>query len=79
MRADEVLGRRDLASALETCLARLPPAHRSLLAMRFEDDLAVRNRQLHYPTPFHVSRTLDALLADLRQSLRRRGVRDAEP
>ena len=81
MRADEELARRDLASTLEACLANLPPAHRLLLAMRFEDDLPVREiaKILRYPTPFHVYRTLNALLADLRRALRQRGVRDAEP
>ena len=49
--------------------------------MRFEDDLPVREiaKILRYPTPFHVYRTLNALLADLRRALRQRGVRDAEP
>jgi hypothetical protein len=49
--------------------------------MRFEHDLPVREiaRLLRYPTPFHVYRTLNALLAELRLALRGRGVRDTEP
>jgi RNA polymerase sigma factor (sigma-70 family) len=78
---DEELRRRDLAIALQDCLANLPPAQRLLLAMRFEHDLPVREiaRLLRYPTPFHVYRTLNALLAELRLALRGRGVRDTEP
>jgi RNA polymerase sigma factor (sigma-70 family) len=81
VRPDEEVGRRDLASILQSCLADLPPAHRLLLTMRFEDDIPVREiaRILRYPSPFHVYRTLNTLLADLRQALRRRGVRDAQP
>lgn len=78
---DEELGRRELTSALQHCLARLTPAHRLLLTLRFEDELPVREiaTLLHYPTPFHVYRTLNALLAELRGALRQHGVGDAEP
>jgi len=78
---DEELGRRDLTATLETCLAALPPAQRLLLAMRFEDDLPVREIAaiLHYPTPFHVYRELNSILAELSRALRERGVRDAQP
>jgi RNA polymerase sigma factor (sigma-70 family) len=78
---DEELARHELASILQSCLARLTPAHRLLLAMRFENELPVREiaRILHYPTPFHVYRTLNALLGDLRRALRERGVREADP
>jgi RNA polymerase sigma factor (sigma-70 family) len=78
---DEQLRRRDLESTLRTCLAQLPPSHRLLLSMRFQDGLSVREiaKLLRYPTPFHVYRTLNALLAELRRSLTARGVSDAEP
>jgi RNA polymerase sigma factor (sigma-70 family) len=78
---DETLRRRDLDFALRTCLAQLTPAHRLLLALRFEDDLPVREiaKLLSYPTPFHVYRTLNTLLAELRRSLATRGVAEAEP
>jgi RNA polymerase sigma factor (sigma-70 family) len=78
---DEAAARSDLDSILQRCLAEVPPAHRLLLSMRFEDDLPVREiaRILRYPTPFHVYRTLNAVLAELRRALRRRGVHDAQP
>jgi RNA polymerase sigma factor (sigma-70 family) len=79
--ADEELRRRDLTAALQTCLDRLPPAQRLLLAMRFEDDLPVREiaKLLRYRSPFHVYRTLTSILAELRLGLRRLGVRDPQP
>ena len=78
---DESLRRRDLHLALQAALAHLPPAHRLLLSLRFEDDMPVReiSKLLRYPTPFHVYRTLNAVLAELRQALTTRGVADAEP
>jgi len=36
-------------------------------------------KRLGYPTPFHVYRTLNLVLGDLRRSLAARGVADAEP
>ena len=78
---DESLRRCDLHLALQAALAQLPPAHRLLLGLRFEDNLPVREiaKLLRYPTPFHVYRTLNAVLAELRQVLAARGVADAEP
>ena len=78
---DEQLRHRDLDDAVKACVARLPPAHQLLLAMRFEDDLPVREiaKLLRYPTPFHVYRTLNSLLAGLRRCLADRGVAGPEP
>jgi RNA polymerase sigma factor (sigma-70 family) len=78
---DEKLRRHDLDSALRSCLAQLTPAHRLLLTLRFEDDLPVREiaKLLRYPTPFHVYRTLNLLLAELRRSLATHGVTRAGP
>lgn len=78
---DEELRRRDLDFALRTCLAQLTPAHRLLLRLRFEDDIPVREiaKLLRYPTPFHVYRTLNTLLAELRRRLAAAGVAGAEP
>ncbi len=78
---DETLRRRELHLALQASLAQLAPAHRLLLALRFEDDLPVREiaKLLHYPTPFHVYRTLNTVLAGLRRSLAERGVAESEP
>jgi RNA polymerase sigma factor (sigma-70 family) len=79
--AEEDLRRRDLASALEASLARLSPAHRLLLTMRFEDDRPAREiaQLLRYPTPFHVYRTLKTLLSELRVSLAQQGFNDPQP
>jgi RNA polymerase sigma factor (sigma-70 family) len=62
---DEELRRRDL----------------ELLKLRFEDDVPVREiaKLLRYPTPFHVYRTLNTLLAGLRRRLTAAGVAEAEP
>jgi RNA polymerase sigma factor (sigma-70 family) len=78
---DDELRRRDLHLTLQRCIAELPPAHRLLLALRFEDDLPVREiaKRLRYPTPFHVYRVLNGVLAHLRQDLAARGVGDAAP
>ena len=78
---DEELRRRDLEGALRTSLAQLTPAHRLLLKLRFEDDVPVREiaKLLRYPTPFHVYRTLNTLLAGLRRRLAAAGVAEAEP
>ena len=71
----------ELHEALEAALARLAPADRVLLKLRFEDDLSAREiaAVLRMPTLFHVYRRLDALLKELRAALRTRGVEEAEP
>jgi RNA polymerase sigma factor (sigma-70 family) len=78
---DETLSRRDRDHALRMSLAQLPTAHRLLLALRFEDELPVREiaKLLRYPTPFHVYRTLNSVLADLRRKLASHGIAEAEP
>jgi RNA polymerase sigma factor (sigma-70 family) len=52
-------------------LSELEPRDRLLLKLRFEDDLSAREiaSLLHYPTPFHVYRRINALLAALRRRL----------
>ena len=71
----------ELHDALEAALARLAPADRVLLKLRFEDDLSAREiaAVLRMPTLFHVYRRLDALLKELRVALRTRGVEGSEP
>lgn len=71
----------DLVSAernaqLAALLRELPPRDRLLLSLRFEDDLSASEIRdaLHMPTPFHVYRQLNALLARLRELLERRGI-----
>jgi len=66
---------RERAAALGAALCALPPRDRLLLALRFEDDLPAREiaRVMDLPTPFHVYRRLNTLLASLRHSLRQHG------
>ena len=71
----------ELHDVLEAALARLAPADRVLLRLRFEDDLPIREiaAVLRLPTVFHVYRRLNALLEELRATLKQRGVEDADP
>lgn len=73
--------RRDLTGALQAALACLAPRDRLLLALRFEDDLSAREITdvMGFPTPFHVYRRVNAVLASLRRTLEQRGVDDATP
>lgn len=67
---------RDRAAALDASLHALAARDRLLLTLRFDDDLSAREiaQLMGFATPFHVYRRLNAVLADLRQALRRRGV-----
>jgi len=64
---------------LRATLAMLDDGDRLLLKLRYEDGLPAREvaALMHLPTPFHVYRRINALLASLRQSLERAGVDDA--
>lgn len=68
------------ASAIATALAALAPRERLLLKLRFDDELPAREiaRLMDFPTPFHVYRRVNALLASLRGALERRGLGGAE-
>ena len=70
------LEREQVADALQVALARLEPAERLLLAMRFDDDRTAREiaALLGYPTPFHVYRAVNVALATLRKSLAEQGI-----
>jgi RNA polymerase sigma factor (sigma-70 family) len=61
---------------LAALLRDLPAQDRLLLSLRFEDDLSASEIKnvLHLPTPFHVYRRLNAVLARLRELLERRGI-----
>jgi RNA polymerase sigma factor (sigma-70 family) len=76
-RPDAALESEELAGALESALAGLTARDRVLVALRFHDDLSASQiaNLLGYPTPFHVYRHLNRLLAQLKDDLRRRGVR----
>lgn len=71
----------ELQAALEAALARLSARDRLLLRLRYEDDLSVREiaRVMALPSVFHVYRRQRAVLAELRQALRERGIDDGVP
>ncbi len=63
-------------AALKAVLDALVSRDRLLLKLRYEDDLSAREIAglLGLPTPFHVYRRLNALLVELRGTLRDRGL-----
>jgi RNA polymerase sigma factor (sigma-70 family) len=71
----------ELTRALTGALAALEPRDRLLLGLRFDEALPAREiaRVMGFPTPFHVYRRLNALLASLRAALQRGGVEGPEP
>ncbi len=78
---DAPLRHSELHDALQHALADLPPRDLLVLKLRFVDDLAAQEiaRLLGFPSPFHVYRRLNALFAELRGALHRRGVESATP
>ena len=76
VRADAGMLEAELQSALAAAVGELPPADRLLLKLRFDDGLTASEiaRAFRLPTPFHVYRRVNALLAGLRGALRDRGV-----
>ena len=78
---DAPLRQLELHDALQHALADLPPRDLLVLKLRFVDDLAAQEiaRLLGFPSPFHVYRRLNALFAELRSALHRRGVESAAP
>ena len=78
---DLPIRRSELYDALHAALAELGSSDTLVLKLRFVDDLSAAEiaRVLALPTPFHVYRRLNALLADLKRSLGRRGVESALP
>ena len=79
--AEMQLRASELELGLTSALASLAPQDRLLLRLRFEGDLNAREIAplLKLPTPFHVYRRLNALLAQLRESLRQRGIQGPDP
>ncbi len=74
--ADRELIRRERDARLHAALAALPAPDRLLLALRFEDDLSASKIAdlVGLPTPFHVYRRLNAILATLRAALQSHGI-----
>jgi RNA polymerase sigma factor (sigma-70 family) len=78
--ADERAILLDRQTRLQSALSSLTPRERLLLALRFDDDLSASQIAgvLVLPTPFHVYRQLNAVLARLRASLVASGFDDAQ-
>jgi RNA polymerase sigma factor (sigma-70 family) len=78
---DDQLRALELHDALEAALATLPPSDQLLLRLRFDDERSAQQiaRALQYPTPFHVYRRINALLAQLRATLKARGIESSVP
>jgi len=77
--AEQELLRAERAERLRNAIDELGPRERLLLALRFEDgrSAATIAGVLGMPTPFHVYRQLNAILAQLRRRLAARGIDDA--
>jgi RNA polymerase sigma factor (sigma-70 family) len=71
----------ELRVALDEAMTTIEPRDRLLLRLRFDDDLSAQEiaRLLDFPSPFHVYRRVNALLAQLRRSLEQRGIVSAVP
>ncbi|HUQ81407.1 MAG TPA: sigma-70 family RNA polymerase sigma factor [Gemmatimonadaceae bacterium] len=79
--ADAGIRAIELSAALGSAVARLDVADRLLLRLRFEDDLSVPRlaRIVGAPSPGHVYRRLERVLASLRATLQDVGVEDSVP
>lgn len=79
--AELAVRQAELHMALDDALTTLDPRDRLLLRLRFDDDLAAQEiaRLLDLPSPFHVYRRVNALLAQLRRMLEQRGVESHVP
>jgi RNA polymerase sigma factor (sigma-70 family) len=75
------LRRGELGAALREALASLAPDEQLLLALRFDNQLSARRiaEILDFPTPFHVYRRVNGLLARVREQLESRGFTDPDP
>jgi len=78
---DGAVRSQELNASLDDAVRGLSNDDRLLLKLRFEDDLSASAiaRLVGSPTPFHVYRRLNAVLAELRARLSSRGVESAEP
>jgi RNA polymerase sigma factor (sigma-70 family) len=78
---ETTLRARELQQALSSAVARLDPRDRLLLKLRYEDRRSAREigQLMHFATPFHVYRRLNALLQELKTALQGRGIEGPEP
>lgn len=79
--ADGVLQQSELSASLAQVLDSLEPRERLLLTLRFEDGTSAPRiaRLMGYPTPFHVYRHLNTIMAGLRKQLQDRGIEGPVP
>ncbi len=80
-RGELAIREAELLSGLEDALATLSARDRLLIRLRFDDDLTAQEiaRLIDFPSPHHVYRRINVVLADLRAALRRRGIESATP
>jgi RNA polymerase sigma factor (sigma-70 family) len=78
--ADVVVTRKALDELLRVELSKLTPRERLLLSLRFEDDLSASRiaRIVGLPTPFHVYRHINSVLARLRAALESHGIHGSD-
>jgi RNA polymerase sigma factor (sigma-70 family) len=78
---DEAIRRAELSSVLQAALQRLETSDRLLLRLRFEDGRSAPEiaRLVDAPSPFHVYRRIDRLLAMLRAELTAAGIESSRP
>jgi RNA polymerase sigma factor (sigma-70 family) len=78
---EHALQTAEVTQALGAALGEIQPRDRLLLAMRFEEDLSAREIAgiMDFPTPFHVYRRLNRVLAMLRGKLESRGIDNSIP
>jgi RNA polymerase sigma factor (sigma-70 family) len=78
---DEAIRRAELSGVLQAALQRLETSDRLLLRLRFEDGRSAPEiaRLLDAPSPFHVYRRIDRLLAMLRAELTAAGIESSRP
>jgi len=71
----------ELHDALDSARAKLSPADRLLLQLRFDEDLSASAIAsiLGLPSPFHVYRRLKTVCDDLRRRLHARGIEGSAP
>ena len=74
------LEQTELLNTVESVLAALAPKDRLLISLRFDNGLSAREiaEIVSLPSPFHVYRRLNSLLAACRDELERRGFRAAD-
>jgi RNA polymerase sigma factor (sigma-70 family) len=80
-RAELAIREAELVAELEQALNTLSPRDRLLIRLRFEDDHTAQEiaRMIDFPSPHHVYRRINVVLAELREVLRRRGIESAVP